>query len=800
MKKILLALLLLMSGLSVRAQLNTTLRSNFDIDDEVNDIWGYVAPDGTEYALMALTHGVAIISLADPDAPTLIERIEQPKSVWRDIKTYGDYAYVTADEGTIGLTVINLTQLPTAVTYETFAYELPASKDRPYVRAHNIYIDTTLGYAFTAGGDRTAALNRGGVLIFDLKENPAKPTLRALGPDTYAHDVYVQDNRMYASEIYKGELGIYDITDVDNITKLGETQTPYRFTHNAWSDQDGTTVFTTDEKGNASVAAYDISEPGDIVLLDEYRPLTSLNTGTIPHNAHFIDDYLSISYYTDGLRVVDASDPTNLIEVANYDTYEGPDGGFQGAWGAYPFLPSGLTLVSDRQRGLFVIDVDYKRAARLEGTVTRSTDGQPLNDARVVVLSDQINEGVTDAFGSYATGVAEAGSVEVIYSAVGYYADTLRIPLENGVTLRQDVELTPRPLAPIAVTLADRRNGTPLAGATLALEHDDVSYFAVAGQDGVARLDRVYDYDYDLLLTAWGYQLTEFADRNGATLVDGDTLFLEPGYEDTFLTDLGWTVNGTATTGEWERVTPLASFGYHGPGNPDGDSPHDIGNLAYVTDGRTGPGLAYDVDGGPTILTSPVMDLSTFKSAVFLIYDYWFTNASGGFVPNDSLTISISSGKDTTLLAAYGTAVSEWTRDTLRVDEYLPLTDSMHLIISVADPEDADNLVEAGFDNFRVLDSLILPPLPEDPDSIDIATDLFPNPAAGEFTLAYDFIWLLGGELEVFSAATGQRIHRQKMPDNSGTIHFGTGWPAGAYIGRITSGKHTLRMLKMIKL
>ena len=40
-----------------------------------------------------------------------------------------------------------------------------------------------------------------------------------------------------------------------------------------------------------------------------------------------------------------------------YDTYPDPDGRqFRGAWGVYPFLPSGNILVSDMQYGLFVFE------------------------------------------------------------------------------------------------------------------------------------------------------------------------------------------------------------------------------------------------------------------------------------------------------------------------------------------------------------------------------------------------------------------------------------------------------------
>ena len=49
-------------------------------------------------------------------------------------------------------------------------------------------------------------------------------------------------------------------------------------------------------------------------------------------------NYLVTSYYTSGITVVDATDPSNLIEIAYYDTSPDYDGGeFEGCWGRIHF-------------------------------------------------------------------------------------------------------------------------------------------------------------------------------------------------------------------------------------------------------------------------------------------------------------------------------------------------------------------------------------------------------------------------------------------------------------------------------
>ena len=438
--KALLPFLLLFFGPTAYCQFNTTLRGNVDFGVGVNDVWGYVDPEGAEYALVGLDTGLAVIDLGNPDRPRTVGVTSGVYSRWRDVKTYRQYAYTVADEPRIqeGLGVIDLHALPDTFAIKYLRDTVPGT-EIPFYRGHNLFIDTLNGLLYTSGGQGN--VNGGGILIWDLNADPAHPKVIAKGPAIYSHDVYVQDGIMYSSEIYQGVLSLYDVSDIHNISKIGEVQTPYLFTHNAWANADNSLVFTTDEKGNASVAAYDISDPSDIQLLDEYRPLTSLGTGVLPHNVHVIDDYLSISHYADGLRVVDASVPSNLVEVANYDTYAGPNSDDNGSWGAYPFLPSGLTLVSDRSTGLYVVEVDYMRAARINGIVTDSLTRTAINAADVRIISDQLNATTTDALGQYATGIATAGSYRVAVSAPGYGPDTLEVELMNGVTTELNVAL-----------------------------------------------------------------------------------------------------------------------------------------------------------------------------------------------------------------------------------------------------------------------------------------------------------------------------------------------------------------------
>ncbi len=774
------------------AQLNTTLIGNLDYEEGVNDIWGYVAPDGTEYAIVGLQTGVSIVSLADPENPTEVGRTVGVESPWRDMKSYRGYAYAVADRGEDGITVIDLRHLPDSISSFNYTDNLPGEPD--LLRAHNIYIDTTRGLAFTAGGDRD--VNDGGVHVFDLNADPVRPPLVARGPEEYSHDVYVHDSLMFTSEIYTGFMAVYDITDLDTIRELGRVQTPFRFTHNAWSTDDNTYVFTTDERGNASVAAYDISNPDDIQLLDEFRPVTSLNTGSIPHNVHVIGDYLSISSYSDGLRVVDAADPSNLVEVAFYDTYSGPDGGFNGAWGAYPFLPSGLTLVSDRSSGLFVVDVDYVEASRLSGTVTDRVSGEPVAGAAVRILTEQINRKTTDALGAYRTGVAGGGTLAVEVSALGYYSDTIEVELVAGGASVQDFALLPRPVTTIQLDVRDRATDLSIPNVRVNLYNPAIDYAAVPDSTGTTELTEVFDYTYDVLVTVWGYQANVLEGARGDTL-DGTIVYLDRGYEDVFSTDLGWTVSGDAWAGQWERGTPTATFNREGPGQPGTDAPGDFGNQAYITGLAGGNSNSNDVDRGETVLTSPLLDLSDYGTGVRLEYSYWFSNLSGSRTPNDTLTVSLSDGDTTVVLRQYSQSTVGWQRDTVLLDSMLPLSDSMRVVVSTADQTASDNLVEAGFDNFRVLDSVLLSPVVTllQPG---IALDLYPNPAWGSANLDFDLRPAKSGILTIHDIS-GRRLVHQLLRGPQGRVEIGRELQSGLFLITIRTDGRAPTTLKWMK-
>lgn len=439
MRSIACAALALMAG-QLSAQLNIVELGHYDYQEERNsnlsNLWGYVDEQGNEYALVGVNGnfapfsngGLSIVDVTDPTAPEEVYFRSAPVSIWREIKTWGNYAYVTT-EAEAGLMIVDLSPLPESTNLPVTFFQ-----GEGWNTSHSLFIDEN-GRLYLHGANRGA----GGVIMYDLTENPMAPVEVGIFDMWYCHDSYARGDTLYAAHIYDGIFSIVDVSDPAAPVLLGIQETPSLFTHNCWLDDSGQFLYTTDEVNNAYVAAYDISDPSDIVEVDRLR--SDGGSGAVPHNTYWLDHYLVTSYYTYGVAIYDATNPSNLVEVGHYDTSPFSGEGFDGAWGVYPFLPSGNLLVSDIEQGLFVLGPTYVRAAWMEGDVTNSVTSAPVVNATVTGVG---TSQTTDLLGHYSNGIVQAGTFTVTVSADGYNTATIPgVVLENGETTLLDVQLVP---------------------------------------------------------------------------------------------------------------------------------------------------------------------------------------------------------------------------------------------------------------------------------------------------------------------------------------------------------------------
>lgn len=723
MKKILFTLTIILTTTFLYSQSHhMNLLSTLDYDamhnTELNDVWGYVDENNNEYALVGAAKGVSVVDVTDPQNPVEVYWHQGTESVWRDLKVFGDYAYVTT-EADDGLLIIDLSPLPgNPITSTTNYY----GNGNNWSSAHNIYIDEN-GYGYVFGANR----GEGGVIILDLFTDPMNPQEVGQFDTWYVHDGFVRNDIMYLAHIYDGFFSVVDISDKSNPVVLGTKETPSSFAHNIWPGTNGNYVYTTDEVSDAYLAAYDISDPTNIAEVDRIQ--SSPGYGVVPHNAHVNGDFLVTSYYADGTTVHDISDPENMVEVGRYDTYPGSADFTTGNWGTYPFLPSGNIISTDIEYGFFVLGPDYDYAAKLAGQVADDSNGNPIQGADVTIFGDpQVEE--TNISGNYKTGIAEGGTFDVYYEKYGYETRIVSTTLTNGDTVIQDVALTPLPDFNFSINVQDM-NGNPIIDADVRVEHTQNTFDFQT--NGLGEVSTVLFYEDDYMISAgkWGYKTrctSLFVDENTQEV----TISLEEGIYDDFMFDFGWSTTSNAVSGAWERAVPNGEEVTGNFPNPNVDSPLDCGKYAFVTDNQ--PGTEGNVSEGQVTLISPVFDVSGMSDP-YINYQRWFYDFHGYEPFNDTLRVILSNGTDFVTIDKQGSDVSlfdQWVPVSKRVEDYITPTSTMQLFISTSDYDNEPNIVDAGFDLFAVSEGSIA--------NIDESSEkenyvVYPNPFQDRFTI-----------------------------------------------------------------
>lgn len=194
-------------------------------------------------------------------------------------------------------------------------------------------------------------------------------------------------------------VAVVDVTDKANPVQL--SRATYRddtegYSHQGWLTEDHAYFLFNDEldeTGDDGTLSYiwDVSDLNDIKVMDTFRnPVDAIG-----HNVYIKDGFAYQANYTSGLRVLDAHHigDTGLEEIAYFDTYPDDDNDdtpgdlqalsssscaqsnarasqlrrhpegrescglaiFSGAWNNYPFFESGVVVLSDIDRGLFLL-------------------------------------------------------------------------------------------------------------------------------------------------------------------------------------------------------------------------------------------------------------------------------------------------------------------------------------------------------------------------------------------------------------------------------------------------------------
>jgi hypothetical protein len=199
------------------------------------------------------------------------------------------------------------------------------------------------------------------------------------------HDAYIINDTAYLNCGGYG-LIIEDFTLVDTLgdqpTSLLGTYTSYPdagYNHSGWLNENKNIYAMFDENHGYDVKLLDVSDLGNISVLSIFN--SGVNQQSMAHNGIIKGDLLFISYYHDGLRVFDISDPYNPFQIWKYDTYNSTNyAGYKGAWGVYPNLPSGNIIVSDMQTGLYIISLSSVTTHIIESSFQNHIFPNPSTD------------------------------------------------------------------------------------------------------------------------------------------------------------------------------------------------------------------------------------------------------------------------------------------------------------------------------------------------------------------------------------------------------------------------------------
>ena len=702
--------------MSSQSNYNLSLLGTLDWNNtEGSDIWGWADGIGNEYALVGLNNGFSVVNVTTPTNPVEEFFISDINSTWRDVKTFGHYAYVTT-EANAGLLIVDLSDMSgNTYFYQTIFNGNNSSTE--FTAAHNLYIDEN-GVAYIFGASSNSGSSPAdGAIFLDVATNPIDPSYLGEWNDFYIHDGMVRGDTMYVGCIYEGELYIVDVSNKNNPQNLGHTTTPSSFTHNAWVSNDGNYVFTTDEQSDAYVGSYNITDMNNIQEVDRIQ--SNPGSNSIPHNAHVDGNFLITSWYRDGTVVHDITYPNNMIEVANYDSYAGSGDGFDGCWGTYPFLPSGNIISSDinsnnsNNARLLVYSRDFQQASYLDGNVSDITNSLPIASANIEILNTlSLISTSSDISGNYSSGIASTGNYDIVFSAVGYLSDTLNTNLSSGIVTTVDIQLQPLISFNTSGIVVDI-NGNGIENADVLIYNNDNTFTVTTDNLGNFNLNNIYEGNYNIIAGHWGY-ITVCSDEYISSSNPLQPIVLSEGYYDDFTFNFGWSVSGgifNPNDGIWQRGNPEGTSDSGINYNPEDDVDNDCFENAYVTGLEAGTQTgSRDVDDFNTILTSPILDLSGNQDYI-LNYDVWFSNGfSWGAPPNDSLTVSVSNGATNVvidILTASSNNLGEWSSKSFDLSQIISLNNNIQFSIETADWDAlGGHWVEGGFDNFYISNSL----------------------------------------------------------------------------------------------
>lgn len=307
--------------------------------------------------------GVAIVDIANPGNPTF-QSYYNPSDggKFKDVVIRDGIGYFALDNNGSsspkGIHIVDLSnpQQPQLIS--------KISGSASFQHNHNIFVDGS--YLYAAPNDQPR------VRVYDIS-NPAVPTMvrefATTGTSSQnLHDLTVRNGKLYTSNTDNGITDIFNVANIASPTWTAAANKIASFNvgprnHSNDVTADGQFIVCCRETSNGDCQVWSLMTPGTPVKVATINRDTIGVDAYTPHNPVIAGDLLYISWYQAGVQVFDFSDPANPLHIGAYDTFAGGASvpgqyldAYGGNWGVFPFLGTDKVLLSDMERGLFVVD------------------------------------------------------------------------------------------------------------------------------------------------------------------------------------------------------------------------------------------------------------------------------------------------------------------------------------------------------------------------------------------------------------------------------------------------------------
>ena len=379
---------------------------------EGSGCWGWTDPlTNKEYAIMGCTTHTAIVDITIPSSPIYKGKIvshNNTTSLWREVNVYNNHLYIVSEATGHGMQIFDLTRLRTVTTVPQIF--TPDARYTGFGNCHTVAINYQSGFAYCNGSGTFS----GGPHVVNLA-NPVAPVFSfGYSAQGYTHDSQIvmyngPDTAHVGKELFIGanrtKVIILDVTNKASPVLLSTfTYANRGYTHQGWFTEDQKFWILGDELDETNVGFNSKSIVIDMTDLD--NPVLKFNyfgpTAAIDHNGYVKGNEFYLANYTAGIRIINTSNinSNSMNEIASFDTYpENNNAQFNGVWNVYPYFPSGSIIMSDIDRGLFIVrksaslstpDFDKKQFAIIpnpsNGNITINLENEIIDKVEIYSL------------------------------------------------------------------------------------------------------------------------------------------------------------------------------------------------------------------------------------------------------------------------------------------------------------------------------------------------------------------------------------------------------------------------------